>query len=96
MIGLIVQNHPSNKEATIRRIVTPKQTKSKSKAKAKSKVTEEDEEEPESVKTKIKSNVTLILAPLAVLKQWSDEIKNKTEGLKVLIHHDKTKVKGEW
>lgn len=106
MISLIVQNHPTNPTSTILRIVTPKESKSKSKSKSRPKdrdksttvavaQQQDEEEDEEPVKTKIKSHTTLILAPVAVLKQWADEIKSKTENLSVMIHHDKTKAKSE-
>lgn len=101
MIGLIVQNHPKNPDSTILKIVTPKASKSNSKLKSKSKEKEkavendQDEDEEEPTKTKIKSHTTLILAPLAVVNQWAEEIRSKTNGLSVMIHHDKTKAKSE-
>ncbi|CEH12347.1 Helicase-like transcription factor HLTF/DNA helicase RAD5, DEAD-box superfamily [Ceraceosorus bombacis] len=39
------------------------------------------------------SRSTLIVAPLAVVKQWESEAKEKTEGLRTLIHHGPSRTK---
>jgi len=55
--------------------------------------------EPENKKNKILpsvSNGTLIVAPLALIKQWEAEIKDKVAGshsLKVLVHHGQSRTK---
>ncbi|KAG9306614.1 hypothetical protein G9A89_004811 [Geosiphon pyriformis] len=36
---------------------------------------------------------TLVVAPVSLLSQWSDEFENKTEGLSIFVHHGKNKIK---
>src|ERR1700760_3624311 len=37
------------------------------------------------------STSTLVVAPLALIRQWESEIKTKSPGLKVLVHHGQSR-----
>jgi hypothetical protein len=42
-----------------------------------------------------RSRTTLIVAPLAVVRQWEREALEKTEKLKVMVHHGPARAKSE-
>jgi SNF2 family DNA or RNA helicase len=55
-----------------------------------------DEELENDKKTKISkdsSKATLVVAPLALIRQWEGEIKTKSDGLTVRIHHGASRTK---
>lgn len=91
-LALIVGNRPKNEDSTINYVIEDvKKTKKKKKpaiAKTDEGVQGDEEPEPKKTPLELKSNTTLIIAPLAVVAQWEREANEKTNcGLKVLVHH---------
>ncbi|CAO1638861.1 unnamed protein product [Sympodiomycopsis kandeliae] len=97
-LALIVGNSPAKEDSTIR-YVTQEPKKGNNKKKKPVDLTEKApsndvDVEPEKTRLELKSNTTLIVAPLAVVAQWEREANEKTTGdLKVLIHHGPTRTK---
>ncbi|PWN33612.1 uncharacterized protein FA14DRAFT_161375 [Meira miltonrushii] len=92
MLALIVGNSPNSEDTTITKIrIEPEKTTKKSKKKV---VPDSDDAPVKEESVEIKSKQTLIIAPLAVIRQWEREIKEKTSPpLKVLVHHGATRTK---
>jgi len=92
MLALIVGNSPQSEDTTINKIrLEPETTTKKSKKKV---VPDSDDATVEEKSVEIKGKQTLIIAPLAVIRQWEREIKEKTSPpLKVLVHHGATRTK---
>lgn len=90
-LALIVGNQPAKEDSTMNFILEDLQKKKQKKKKLLGENhTEPDlpEEEPQKTPLELRSNTTLIVAPLAVVAQWEREAKEKTDcGLKVLVHH---------
>lgn len=83
MLALIVGNAPSREGCTVD-LVKPDPSQSKGKKKAGELI----DDQPNSERITIKSNTSLIIAPLAVIRQWEREINEKTSPkLNVLVHH---------
>jgi SNF2 family DNA or RNA helicase len=93
MLALIVGNAPHVADTTIDKIRYEEEQKKKNKKK----VLRDETDDDHSVKTEkleLKSKATLIVAPLAVIRQWEREIKEKTNaGLRVMVHHGPSRVK---
>ena len=86
---MIVSNRPSLETSTIKYIEEAPEVKKGKKAAAK-----DTEEAPAKREVQLKSSATLILAPLAVIKQWETEIHEKSNcGLKVYVHHGTARAK---
>ena len=84
-LALIVCNRPSIENASIRYIEEAPPTKAGS---SKKKTAEDSPEQPKRREIELKSKTTLIVAPLAVIRQWEQEIETKSDAkLKVLVHH---------
>lgn len=93
MLALIVGNSPKSDDTTINKIRLEPEKPSK---KNKKKVIADSDDAPavEEEPIEIKGKQTLIIAPLAVIRQWEREIKEKTSPpLKVLVHHGATRTK---
>ncbi len=91
-LALIVANRPSREDATIGFIEQPKPAQPAASRKKAAATAEKDKEEaeqpPKRTPIELKSKTTLILAPLAVIRQWEREINEKSDcGLKVFVHH---------
>lgn len=98
MLALIVSNRPGVEGASI--IEDPeaerssKKTTTKGTTKGGKRVGTSKETEKKAVV--LDSKTTLIIAPLAVIKQWEREVHEKTDaGLKVYIHHGSSRAKGK-
>ncbi|KDN37414.1 hypothetical protein K437DRAFT_259799 [Tilletiaria anomala UBC 951] len=84
-LALIVSNRPSLETSTIRYI--EEAAKSANSKKANSDISGAGNG-PSRREIELKSQTTLIVAPLAVIRQWEQEIKTKSDaGLKVYVHH---------
>lgn len=103
-LALIVANGPESESSTIRYIVEEQPLKSGTGAKAIKKKTTALSKHPHGSDlaltadpagdqiVEIKSKTTLIVAPVAVIRQWEREAHEKTEkGLKVFVHHGSTR-----
>lgn len=96
-----MSNHPKNEHATVNYIVKEadivkaKAQKKKKKALAEGGEDDDHNNEPKDIpreKVEVRSRTTLIVAPVAVMKQWESEIGNRSNAdLKVMIHHGPTK-----
>lgn len=83
MLALLIGNSPSQKDNTIDSVRIENQQSKKGKLKDQA-----PPSLPQSEKLELKSTTTLIVAPLAVIRQWEREINEKSNpALKVLVHH---------
>lgn len=86
MLALIMTNSSTTPDRTIDTIRPVPGEISKKKKK--------DEQETVAEKVTLKSKTTLILAPLAVIRQWEREAKEKVStNLRVLVHHGSARAK---
>lgn len=90
MLALIVGNAPSRVDTTMDKVRHEPENPKKSKKKV---ILDSDDSVPDE-RLEIRGKCTLIIAPLAVIRQWEREIKEKTQpGLKVLVHHGASRTK---
>ncbi|SPO31773.1 related to ULS1  len=95
-LALILSNRPGQQASTIDLDVPSEAPKRGKKAASASKNgVEETTKAPQDLpRREMPSNTTLILAPLAVIKQWEREVHEKTDaGLKVYLYHGSGRAK---
>lgn len=95
-LALIVSNRPGNDKATIDLDVPAEPTKRGKKAAAPKNASLDDaqDELEDAARKEMPSKTTLIIAPLAVIKQWEREVTEKTDaGLKVYLYHGPSRTK---
>lgn len=91
-LALMVSNRPGQESSTIDLESPPEPSKRGKKAASENGPSLKTAEKLSRVK--LPSKTTLIIAPLAVVKQWEREINEKTDaGLKVYIYHGPSKAK---
>lgn len=106
MLALIVANSPKKADSTVGYVrqtddrdayrgAAPKKKADKAnKAAAAAATDAQDAAEDRGQKLALRSRTTLILAPLAVIRQWEREAKEKVKPrLKVLVHHGPQRAK---
>ncbi len=94
-LALIVSNRPGQEGSTIDLEVQSEPTKRGGKKSANAAAVEETSKTPQQLqRIDMPSKTTLIIAPLAVIKQWEREVNEKTDaGLKVYLYHGSSRAK---
>ena len=99
MLTLIVTNQPGKEGASIDLVAadSPVKKRKAPATKPPAPTVLKLNADGEYAKHDIKSKSTLIIAPLAVVKQWEREVHEKTDsGLRVYIHHGPKRAKSEY